>query len=185
MGKIPYIPRQVFQPIFSIVESITQETITTQVGARIQYHTYASRRILVVDDEPDLRRLNAEVLKDSGYHVDTVEDGIAGWKALRAVRHAPESYALLITDHDMSGLTGLALIKKLRATRIALPVIMTTGRLQTDDLFIRYPWLPPAATLVKPYSIEQLLGTVKAVLRMSNGIHAEIAPPPNWPSAGR
>jgi DNA-binding response OmpR family regulator len=79
----------------------------------------------------------------------------------------------------MPGLSGLALVKKLRAARIVLPVIMATGTLPTEDLFTRYPWLPPAATLVKPYSIEQLLGTVKAVLRMSSGIRAEIAPPPN------
>jgi two-component system chemotaxis response regulator CheY len=148
-------------------------------GAPVKYRTDPLRRILVVDDEPDIRRLNAEVLKDSGYHVDIAEDGKAGWEALHATRHAPESYALLITDHDMPGLSGLALVKKLRAVRIVLPVIMATGTLPTEDLFTRYPWLPPAATLVKPYSIEQLLGTVKAVLRMSSGIRAEIAPPPD------
>ena len=153
-------------------------------SAPVQCQTSPPRRILVVDDEPDIRRLNAEVLESSGYHVVTAEDGLAGWKALHAVRHAPESYALLITDHDMPGLSGLALVKKLRAARVALPVIMATGTLPTEDLFIRYPWLPPAATLVKPYSIEQLLGTVKAVLRMSSGIHAEIAAPPEWPPAG-
>jgi DNA-binding response OmpR family regulator len=119
-------------------------------SAPVQCQTSPPHRILVVDDEPDLRRLNAEVLKDSGYHVDTAEDGIAGWKALRAVRHAPESYALLITDHDMPGLSGLALVKKLRAARIALPVIMATGTLPKEDLFTRYPWLQPAAALVKP-----------------------------------
>ena len=163
------------------------EYITTQAlgpaHAPIQFKTNPTRRILVVDDEPDMRSFNAEVLKDFGYHVDTAEDGLAGWKALHAVRHAPESYDLLITDHDMPGLTGLALVKNLRAARIVLPVIMATGRLPTDDLFIRYPWLPPAASLVKPYTIGQLLGTVKAVLRMSSGIHVGIKPPPNWPLA--
>ena len=153
-------------------------------SAPVQCQTSPPRRILVVDDEPDIRRLNAEVLESSGYHVVTAEDGLAGWKALHAVRHAPESYALLITDHDMPGLSGLALVKKLRAARVALPVIVATGTLPTEDIFTRYPWLPPAATLVKPYSIEQLLGTVKAVLRMSSGIHAEIAAPPEWPPAG-
>jgi len=164
------------------------DKITTQprkpARAPVRYQTSPPRRILVVDDEPDIRQLNAEVLKSSGYEVDTADDGKAGWEALHAVRHAPESYALLITDHDMPGLSGLALVKKLRAARIALPVIMATGTLPTEELFTRYPWLPPAATLVKPYSIEQLLGTVKAVLRMSNVIRAEIAPPPSWPSAG-
>ena len=153
-------------------------------SAPVQCRTSPPHRILVVDDEPDIRRLNAEVLESSGYHVDTAEDGKAGWEALHAVRHAPESYALLITDHDMPGLSGLALVKKLRAARMALPVIIATGTLPTKDLINRYPWLQPVATLVKPYSIEQLLGTVEAVLRMAHGARAEIAPPQSWPSAG-
>jgi len=140
------------------------------------------RRILVVEDEPDIRRLNAEVLECSGYKVDTAEDGIAGWKALHAVSRAPDSYDLLITDHEMPGLTGLALVKKVRAARMALPVIMATGALPVRDLFTRYPWIQPAAALVKPYSIEQLLRTVETVLRTVTGSRKQIAPPPNWPS---
>ena len=49
-----------------------------------------TRRILVVEDEPDIRRLNSEVLKDSGYVVDAVAAGLAGWQALHAVRHATD-----------------------------------------------------------------------------------------------
>ena len=111
-------------------------------SAPVQCRTSPPPRILVVEDEPDIRRLNAEVLKSFGYEVDTAEDGMAGWKTLHAVRHAPESYALLITDHDMPGLTGLALVKKLRAARMALPVIMATGRLPPEDLFTRYRLAP-------------------------------------------
>ena len=143
-------------------------------SAPVQCRTSPPRRILVVEDEPDIRRLNAEVLKSFGYKVDTAEDGMAGWKALHAVRHAPESYALLITDHEMPGLTGLALVKKLRAARMALPVIMATGRLPPEDLFTRYPWLQPAAALIKPYSVEQLLGTVEAVLRTADGAREQM-----------
>ena len=153
-------------------------------SARVQCRTSPARRILVVEDEPDLRRLNAEVLESSGYEVDTAEDGIAGWNALHAVRHAPESYALLITDHDMPGLSGLALVKKARAARIALPVIMATGTLPPEGLFTRYPWLQPVSALVKPYSVEQLLGTVEKVLRATASPGEQIAPPPNWPSDG-
>ena len=138
------------------------------------------RRILVVEDEPDIRRLNAEVLIRSGFKVDTAEDGIAGWKALHAVRHAPESYALLITDHEMPGMTGLALVKKLRDARMALPVIVATGRLPEVDLFSRYPWLQPAVALVKPYSVEQLLGTVEKILRATVVPDEAFVPPSNW-----
>lgn len=143
-----------------------------------------THRILVVEDEPDMRRLSAEVLQNSGYEVDTAADGKAGWEALHATRHSPESYALLITDHDMPGLSGLALIKKVRAARMALPVIIATGTLPTEDLMNRYPWLQPVATLVKPYSVQQLLGTVEAVLRTTDGVRAQILPPPDWSSNG-
>lgn len=146
----------------------------------VQCRTSPPPRILVVEDEPDIRRLNAEVLKSFGYKVDTAEDGMAGWKTLHAVRHAPESYALLITDHDMPGLTGLALVKKLRAAHMALPVIMATGRLLPEDLFTRYDWLQPGAALIKPYSVEQLLGTVQAVLRPADAPREPIASPSNW-----
>ncbi len=130
-----------------------------------------TRRILVVDDEPDIRYLNAKVLINSGYEVDTAEDGQVGWKA---VSHSPESYALLITDHNMPGLTGLALVKKLREARITLPVVMATAALPSEDLFARYPWLQPAALLLKPYTIEELLGTVKQFLHAPDGARRPI-----------
>jgi DNA-binding response OmpR family regulator len=138
----------------------------------------------VVENQPDIRRLNAEALGSSGYEVVTAEDGLAGWKALHAARHAPESYALLVTDHDMPGLTGLALVKKVRAARMALPVIMATRTLPTEDLMNRYPWLRPVASLVKPYSAGQLIGMVEAVLRTADGVYEQIMPPMNWPSNG-
>jgi hypothetical protein len=51
---------------------------------------------------------------------------------------------------------------------MALPVIIATERLSAEELFDRYPWLQPVAMLPKPYSVEQLLGTVEAVLRTAN-----------------
>ena len=153
-------------------------------GAPVQCRTSPPRRILVVENQPDIRRLNAEALGSSGYEVVTAEDGLAGWKALHAARHAPESYALLVTDHDMPGLTGLALVKKVRAARMALPVIMATRTLPTEDLMNRYPWLRPVASLVKPYSAGQLIGMVEAVLRTADGVYEQIMPPMNWPSNG-
>ena len=165
---------------------ISQARETGEVASMPAHcETGPRRRILVVEEEPDLRRLNAEVLKRSGYDVDIAEDGNAGWKALHAVRHAPESYDLLITDHEMPGLTGLALIQKARAASIALPVIMATGRLLPEEVFSRYPWLQPVAMLPKPYSVEQLLGTVEAVLRIVNGDRRQIVPPRYGPSTGR
>ena len=147
------------------------------VGAPLQCRMNAPCRILVVEDESDIRLLNAKVLIRSGYEVDTAEDGKAGWNA---VRHAPESYALLITDHNMPGLTGLALVKKVREAHMTLPVIMATAALPEADLFDRYPWLQPAVALLKPYTFQELLGTVEKVLRATVVPDEEFVPPSNW-----
>ena len=115
-------------------------------------------RILLTDDNDALRRLSVRVLTRAGYQVDAVEDGAAGWAALQA-----NQYDLLITDHEMPYLTGVELLRKVRAARMALPVIMTTGNWPAQE-FARQPALFPAAKLLKPYTVAELLGTVKTVL---------------------
>jgi DNA-binding response OmpR family regulator len=122
----------------------------------------ASRRILVVEDEPAIRQLNAQVLLGSGYQVAAAEDGVAGWKALHA-----NHFDLLITDHNMPRLSGVELVKKVRAARMTLPVILATGSLPEEELE-RHPWLQLAATLLKPFSPHQLLATVKKVLHAAD-----------------
>jgi DNA-binding response OmpR family regulator len=130
-----------------------------------------SSHILVVDDDLTIRQLSAEVLAQFGYHVDEAEDGAAGWDALQV-----RNYDLLITDHKMPKLTGLELIKKLRSARMALPVIMVAGQLPTEEL-ARDPSLQVAATLLKPFMIGELLGTVRTVLRARDGTRPEIYVP--------
>jgi DNA-binding response OmpR family regulator len=131
-----------------------------------------AHRILVVDDDRDIRRLGAQTLIGSGFHVDVAEDGAAAWDSLQL-----KSYDLLITDHNMPKLTGVELVKKLRSARMALPVIMVTGKLPTGVL-AQNPALQLAAILPKPFSCEELLGTVKEVLRATTGLREQIAPPP-------
>jgi DNA-binding response OmpR family regulator len=120
-------------------------------------------RILVAEDDDGLLRLNAEVLKRSGYHVDAAEDGTAAWDMLQ-LNH----YDLLVTDNNMPRLTGVELLKKLHATGVVLPVIMATGELPEEE-FSQFPWLRPGAILLKPYAIAELLRTVKKVLRETDG----------------
>ena len=114
------------------------------------------------------------MLKRFGYKVNAAADGAAGWEALNADR-----YDLLITDNEMPNVSGIELIERLRAARMKLPVIMASGSIPTSQ-FDRNPWLQPAATLLKPYSVEEFLGTVKQVLRGTNGARAHVAPLPEW-----
>jgi DNA-binding response OmpR family regulator len=102
-------------------------------GASPQPQPNARRRILVAEDDPDIRRLNTEVLAASGYHVDAAEDGAAAWDALQL-----DNYDLLITDHDMPKVSGMELLQKLHDSSMKLPVIMATGTLPEEQL-ARHP----------------------------------------------
>jgi len=116
------------------------------------------QRILVVEDEQDLRQLTAEVLIDAGYQVDVAADGIAAWAALQL-----SQYDLLITDQFLPKLSGVELLRKIHAAKLTLPVIMATGFLPTWG-FALHTWLQPVNMLLKPYSFQKLLTLVKNVL---------------------
>jgi len=132
------------------------------------------QRILVVDDDPDILRLNTELLRHCGYHVDTARDGAEAWAAIQE-----NNFDLLVTDHQMPKVTGVALLKKLRDARLKLPVIMITGNYPQLE-FDQDPQLQPEACLLKPYSFDDLLAVVKNVLLAHAGAEPERVPPPNW-----
>jgi two-component system OmpR family response regulator len=127
-------------------------------GIPAQGRTNSLCRILLVDDDRELRGFNAELLVESGYHVDTAEDGAAGWKALKA-----NHYDVLITDNMMPKVTGLELIKKLRSEDMTLAVILASGTTPMEEL-IQNPRLHINAVLPKPYSIADLVRTVDKIL---------------------
>jgi DNA-binding response OmpR family regulator len=127
-------------------------------------------RILVVEDDSDIRRLNTEALLHSGYHVDAARDGADAWDTLRT-----NSYDLLVTDNDMPKVTGVDLLKKLHAAHLAVPVIMATGVPPLDE-FAQCPWLEPAAVIIKPYTIDELLGKVRQVLHGGDSSGGQAAP---------
>jgi DNA-binding NtrC family response regulator len=112
----------------------------------------------MVEDDADIRRLNAEDLRNVGYLVDAAEDGAAAWEVLQL-----NSYHLLITDQHWPKLSGVELLKKIHDAHMALPVIMITDILPKLE-FAEHPWIQPATMLVEPYSSAELLGMVKKAL---------------------
>jgi len=141
----------------TLVESIPARTEV----APTRFPGKPAHRILVVEDSAPVRELNVQVLALVGYQVEGAEDGAAGWQLLEG-RH----FDLLITDHEMPKLSGLELIKQVRSAGMTLPIILATGRLPEEELE-RLPWLKLDATLLKPFSPDQLRQTVKRVLNMS------------------
>jgi two-component system OmpR family response regulator len=143
-------------------------------SAALECPTNPPQRILVVEDDADIRSLNTESLTESGYCVDAAENGAAAWQALNA-----KHYDLLITDNHMPVVTGLELIKKLRAEEMTLPVILMSGTLPTEELE-QHPWLQIQATLLKPYTLAELFKTVKEVLVATSDASGQNTLPLNW-----
>jgi len=118
-------------------------------------------QILVVDDDADIRHLEARILTNAGHHVDMVADGVAAWQALQSGR-----YNLLVTDYLMPGVSGLALVRQLRVASLALKVVMVSGNLETLDTarLTRDPWSRIQAFVRKPFTIPDLLSAVRSAV---------------------
>ena len=150
------------------LESTTDESVKASAAESM----HPSRRILLVDDDAELRKLYAQVLTISGYEVDTAEDGEAGWQALYAESYTPDGYDLLITDNSMPRLSGVGLIKKVRSAGLNLPIILASGNAPDDTESLRL-----AAVLPKPFMADDLLQTIEKVFHFRNGKNKK--PQPN------
>lgn len=116
-------------------------------------------RILVVEDEERLARLISRVLKEEGYAVETEANGR---QAL--VRALAGEYDLLIVDWMLPELSGVRMVKRLRAAEVGTPAIMLTARDQIED---RVEGLDAGADdyLPKPFAFPELLARVRALTR--------------------
>jgi DNA-binding response OmpR family regulator len=174
MGETPHVRRKVFLlNCGSMKENHIKQT-GASASAALQCPANPPQRILVVEDDADIRQLNTEVLTESGFQVDAAQDGVAAWQALNS-----EHYDLMITDNNMPIVTGLELIKKLRAEDMTLPVILMSGTMPTEELE-QHPWLQIQATLIKPYTLAELFKTVKEVLGATSDAHEQKTLPLNW-----
>ncbi|HVL91338.1 MAG TPA: response regulator transcription factor [Actinomycetota bacterium] len=120
-------------------------------------------RILVVDDDRKLRDMLRRALEGAGFEVETAEDG---GRALAAVSaHAPD---LMVLDVLMPGVDGLGVARRLRERGDTTPILMLTAR---DSISDRVKGLDAGADdyLIKPFSLEELLARVRAMLRRSHG----------------
>jgi len=118
------------------------------------------RRILIVEDEDNLRHFYLSVLARAGYYVNAAEDGEAGWQAVQAAGFASDAYDLLITDNKMPRLTGVELIEKVHSARPELPIILASAALPVDT-----ESLPVAAIIPKPFFMGDLLQIVRNILK--------------------
>jgi len=125
-------------------------------------------KVLVIDDEPGVRDLISEALSLSGITAVSAADGLEALSFLRR-----EKFDLLILDINMPKLDGLALLEKLRSEGMSVPVLMLSARADKADI---NQGLRIGADdyLTKPFSIEELVLRVKAIMRRSKGEVTEV-----------
>jgi two-component system response regulator MprA len=125
--------------------------------------------VLVVDDDAPVRRMLERTLRAEGYEVRAAPDGGAALAAVE--RSVPD---LVVLDVAMAGLDGLAVARRLRARRLATPILLLTAR---DGIADRVAGLDAGADdyLLKPFAPEELLARVRALLRRGRAVPDTLA----------
>jgi two-component system OmpR family response regulator/two-component system response regulator QseB len=120
-------------------------------------------RILLIEDDPQLGDGLAVGLRQCGFAVDWLKDGMAADHAL-----ASESFDLAVVDLGLPRLAGMAVLKRLRARGQALPVLILTARDTTAD---KIAGLDAGADdyLVKPVDLDELAARIRALTRRAAG----------------
>jgi excisionase family DNA binding protein len=137
----------------SWLESQRRQNETKPAPAR------ARSRILLVDDEESIRRLLSRML-ESAYDVEVAADGES---ALRLMREPDAHYDLLISDLNMPGMDGLALIREARRINAALAAVVITGY-SSESSAIEALNLGVAGYLTKPFGTNQVLAAAAKAL---------------------
>lgn len=120
-------------------------------------------RLLIAEDDPQLGDGLTVGLRQDGYAVDWVKDGLAADLALKT-----EDYDLLVLDLGLPRLDGMDVLKFLRDRRQALPVLILTAR---DAIGEKIAGLDGGADeyLVKPVSLDELSARIRAMIRRAAG----------------
>ncbi|MFZ5586438.1 MAG: ATP-binding protein [Thermodesulfobacteriota bacterium] len=124
------------------------------------------QRILVADDEPQVRAIIHEALGAAGYQVDEAENGLAALGLYERARRDGRPYELVIMDLAMPVMDGLECLRRLKAQEPELKAVLATGQAEG---------LPPGqagladATLVKPFDLGALLRAVAAMMTKEDG----------------
>jgi two-component system response regulator MprA len=116
-------------------------------------------RVLVVDDDPPLRRMLQRTLAAEGFEVTVAADG--GGALAAAERYAPD---VIVLDVAIPAPDGLAVARRLRAKGLPTPILMLTARDAVPD---RVAGLEAGADdyLIKPFAVQELVARLRALTR--------------------
>ncbi|MBI2803525.1 MAG: response regulator transcription factor [Planctomycetes bacterium] len=121
-------------------------------------------RLLVIEDDDEIAEFIVRGLREEGFVVDHVTDGISAWHTLQS-----SEWDVVILDLWLPGQDGLAVLRKMRQANNATPVLILTAR---DSVENRVEGLNAGADdyLGKPFAFTELLARVHALLRRRTGL---------------
>jgi len=109
-----------------------------------------NRSVLIVDDDPAIRKVLEDYLQALGFDIYHATDGYTGWDLFQ--KHRP---SLVITDIFMPGMTGVELLEKIKGEDKSVPVVMISG-VQLSEVEVKMQRERADGFLDKPYMFWQL-----------------------------
>ena len=122
----------------------------------------SQKKILLAEDNNNLRELIQDYLSENGFLVDARADGLSAWEAIQT-----KEYHLVLLDIMMPEMDGFELCRRIRE-RENVPILFLTARVQEADQLYGYQ-LGADDYIVKPFSLPILLAKCKAILERSYG----------------
>ncbi|MBB6335515.1 response regulator transcription factor [Schaalia hyovaginalis] len=128
-----------------------------------RHDTEGEARLLVVDDEPNIRDLLASSLRFAGFDVLTAEDGQTAYR--KATDESPD---LIVLDVMLPDMDGFTVTRRLREAGIQIPVLFLTAR---DDMRDKIQGLTVGGDdyVTKPFGLEEVVARIRAILRRTIG----------------
>ncbi len=121
-------------------------------------------RLLVVDDEPNIRDLLASSLRFAGFEVEVASDGASGYH--QAQEFKPD---LVVLDVMLPDMDGFSVTRRMREAGLRIPVLFLTAR---DDMRDKVQGLTVGGDdyVTKPFGLEEVVARIRAILRRTKGI---------------
>jgi DNA-binding response OmpR family regulator len=120
----------------------------------------ATKKVLIVEDDPRMRELIAEIIEREGYAVQTAKDGDIGWQLLEK----SDQIDLVITDIFMPKKEGVGLIRAIRRQFPHIKIIAITAAVNFDEISATAHDFGANLTIHKPFDVEEFSEKVKQLI---------------------
>lgn len=125
-------------------------------------------RVLVVEDDPDLRRQLCAAMEEAGYAVDSAGDGEEGH-----FLGDTEPYDVIVLDLGLPVMDGISVLEKWRRDGRAMPVLILTARDQWREKVAGFD-AGADDYVAKPFQMEEVLARIRALIRRSAGLASPV-----------